>query len=263
MSNTEIIEAAPKVVSLILQQPLEKLNSIIMNDTNKIYYKVITDPENTSVKTPYFQVPENVKPSMTIMYDDKDNIEIYYSKLQVRLRDGPQWLMFNVTDLEKIINKMTNQSKVTNAMNIVKDIANGKAELMKARNEVKAEAKAVAREAAREAVIEALEKEARRKEIEAEKKTEIEIIEERDKLGIDWKDVRERKDAFTDDDLPEEFKLRKAHERAARAEALQAAISKATQEIDELLGGKRKSVRRGKLNHRRKSVRRRKLKSRR
>lgn len=165
MSNTDIIEAAPEVVSLILQQTPKNLNSIIMNDTNEIYYKVITDSKNTSVQTPYFQVPENVKPSMTIMYDDKDNIEIYYSKLQVRLRDGPQWLMFNVTDLEKIINKMTNRSKVTNAMNIVKDIANGKAELMKARNEEKEIAKAAA--------IENLKKKASELEIKADEETAI------------------------------------------------------------------------------------------
>ena len=255
MSNPDFIEAAPDTVTFLLEENPEALNEIVMRDADQVYFKVVKDPENP-FKTPYFQTTDKVNPTMTIKYYRSNNFEIYYSALLVHWLGRPQWFMFKVTDIKQITDRMTDKRNVQVAIDIVKDIAKYKAAVMKERTKWKEEAIAVA--------VEKLEKNAKESEIKANEKTAIEeateIKQQRKEHHATWKDVR---DDIYKDRVPDEFNVRIAQQRAARIEALEAAKRNVTKEIDELLGGKRKSVRRGKLNHRRKSVRRGKLNHRR
>ena len=203
---------------------------------------------------------------MTIAYDKADDFEIYYSPLKLRLIEGEKfvkrWVMFNVTDLKKIIKKMSN-NKLKYAMIIVNAVEDYKAELKKARiaiqlkKEAKAkEAKVAAKEAEKVAKIDELETLAREIEKKARIKEELEADEILEKQGYVWPDRRDG--LITKNDLPDSFKIKVAHAHAERADALNTAIKQAIEMIDKK-GGKRKFARRGKLTRRGKSARRRKL----
>jgi hypothetical protein len=272
-----ITKSSDKLVKTILEQDSKDLNEIIIGDTNDIYYEVITDPENPDFKGPYFQKTDQVNDKMTIAYDEADDFEIYYSPLKLRLKIGndlvEQWVMFNVTDLKKIIEKMSNKKSLQNTMIIVNAVEHYKAELKKARMAIQAEkeakaeeAKVAAKEAEKVAKIEELETLAREIEKKARIKEELEANEILEKKGYVWKDRRD--DLITNNDLPNSFKIKVAHAHAERADALNTAIKQAIEMIDKKGGKKkstrrRKSARRGKSARRRKSVRRRKLMSRR